>query len=133
MANTPKIWNSKIDHGSESSHSAFKRTVNVAESTPLSFSASRKRKAHDVDNFLSPPHTPQFSSTLNESLMENLEKFNLQNDSFTKSFPKACQKGNYKINILRNLFLIFDLKCTYHLVFHIVYLEVFPVTTFEKY
>lgn len=99
MEQTPKSQDSTdSDSYLDSSHSPVRKAPVMRESTPISFMASRKRKACCVETFPSPPHTPQFSSTLNESLMENLEKFHLQNENFSG----YLQKGKYR----KNLFII---------------------------
>lgn len=82
MANTTPSQD-LTDSGFCLNASVFDNTLNIGESTPISYGGSRKRKAQYVENFPSPPHTPRFSSTLNESLMENLEKFHLQNESLS--------------------------------------------------
>lgn len=66
----------------DTTRSLLESGSNIGESTPILHKASRKRKASYAESFPSPPHTPQFSSTLNESLL-NLEKFHLQNESFS--------------------------------------------------
>lgn len=59
------------------------------ESTPISVTSSRKRKAFYMESFPSLPNTPQFSSTLNESLMENLVNCHLQNDNLSRQLSKG--------------------------------------------
>ncbi|KAJ8981924.1 hypothetical protein NQ317_002094 [Molorchus minor] len=88
MENTP---NSCSDSGCyfDTSRSLFESTPKAeSECTPLS-TASRKRKASYFENFKAKnladvielsPTSPQFSSTFNESLSNNLEKFHLKND-----------------------------------------------------
>lgn len=79
----------------DSTRSLLESSSNISESTPIAHKISRKRKASYEESlsFPSPPHTPQFSSTLNESLL-NLEKFHLQNDSFSGLPPDSKYIAN---------------------------------------
>lgn len=90
MENTPKSQNiTDSECFFDSSRFHLENTSNIGQSTPISSVPSRKRKACYVEKFPSPPNTPQFSSTLNESLMENLEKIHLQNDNLSRHFSKS--------------------------------------------
>lgn len=77
----------------DSSHS-FENNQGLGQSTPIYGKPSRKRKATHVDFYPTPPSRPQFSSTLNESLMENMQKCHLQNDS---AFSEFSTKGEYDL------------------------------------
>ncbi|CAG9820509.1 unnamed protein product [Phaedon cochleariae] len=91
-SHTPRSYQNSGDSGC---YSIFESTPNSNienESTPTSAAVSRKRKASCLDSYngrkLSEviefcPSTPQFSSTMNESLMINLENCHLQNDVST--------------------------------------------------
>lgn len=88
MDSTPKSQNT-TDSGCCLDSSRFPlESSHIGQSTPISY-LSRKRKAYYVESFPSLPNTPQFSSTLNESLMENLEKCHLQNENL----PRCLSKG----------------------------------------
>lgn len=93
MESTPKSQDTN-DSGCCLDSSRFPlENTSIGESTPISF-MSRKRKAY-VESFPSPPNTPQFSSTLNESLMENLEKCHLQNYTLSRHLSKGKYQQVY--------------------------------------
>lgn len=72
------------------SRSFFETPKTTNQSTPVLGNVSRKRKASYSDYYYnvgtisevaeSYPSTPPFSSTLNESLMNNLEKFHIESN-----------------------------------------------------
>ncbi|KAJ8957958.1 hypothetical protein NQ318_001957 [Aromia moschata] len=79
----------------EGSRSLFESTPKTDnESTPLSLTTSRKRKASFLESYkrknladvieLSCSPSPQFSSTLNESLSSNLENVHIENEEAQK-------------------------------------------------
>lgn len=88
------------DYSPDDSGCPFRNALNIEESTPISIVTSRKRKACYGENFPSPLHRPQFSSTLNESLMENLKKIHLQNEGWSR-FP-SNSKFLYSLNVIFN-------------------------------
>lgn len=89
MENTPKSQNATDAGGYlDSSRFRLENSANIGQSTPLSC-IPRKRKLCHVDSLPSPPNTPQFSSTLNESVMENLENFHLHNDNDSRYLSKG--------------------------------------------
>ncbi|KAG5885344.1 hypothetical protein JTB14_014362 [Gonioctena quinquepunctata] len=91
---TPQSCSNSADSGCyfDTSHSLYESTPNskVENESVFLSNISRKRKASCLDNFNarklsevieSYPPSPQFSSTLNESLMNNLQNFHLKNIS----------------------------------------------------
>nr|XP_023011626.1 uncharacterized protein LOC111501926 [Leptinotarsa decemlineata] len=97
MNSTPQSCTKSGDSGCyfDTSHLVFESTPNSKSENESTI--SRKRKASCLYNcdvrklsevLESCPPSPQFSSTLNDSLMNNLQNFHLQNDIST-----ICQEG----------------------------------------
>lgn len=84
---------------SDLSRSFFETPSVTSQSTPVLNNVSRKRKASYTEHYNvrklaevveSYPSTPQFCSTLNESLMNNLEKFHIENDLKKGTITSIC-------------------------------------------
>lgn len=99
MEDTPRTFQNPSKSGCfDTSRSLYESTPNADGScTPLNAS-SRKRKASFLEGYSARkltdvietcPLSPPFSSTFNDSLMNHLEKFHIQNEESTENVQKG--------------------------------------------